>query len=127
MNNIETGKIGENIAYKYLLKNKYLILARNHRERFNEIDIIARSRDGTLIFCEVKTSNIDLNNETLNTGFMPEDNFSGAKSRKTIRACETCLARYPELLWENRGWQIDLIAIVLKNGKPVALRHYQNV
>jgi len=35
MNNIETGKIGEDIANKYLLNNGYVILARNHREKFN--------------------------------------------------------------------------------------------
>jgi len=51
MKNVETGKMGENIACQYLLKNSYLILARDHKERFNEIDIIARDPHGVLIFC----------------------------------------------------------------------------
>jgi putative endonuclease len=121
MKNIETGKIGENIACRYLLKNSYLILARNHKERFDEIDIIARDHLGILVFCEVKTGNRN------NNGFMPEDNLSMAKRKKTIRASSIFLARHPELVWENAGWQIDLIAIVLDGGKLSDLRHYKNI
>jgi putative endonuclease len=121
MGNIETGKIGENIACRYLLKNSYLILARNHKERFDEIDILARDSYGTLVFCEVKT--ISRNN----SGFMPEDNLSKEKWQKMVRASEVFLARHPGLIWEDAGWQIDLIAIVLENNKLADLRHYKNI
>jgi putative endonuclease len=121
MKNIETGKIGEDIACRYLLKNSYLILARNHKERFDEIDIIARDPRGVLVFCEVKTGNHN------NSGFMPEDNLSAAKRHKMIRASNLFLAWRPELAWENSGWQIDLIAIVLDGGKLSDLRHYKNI
>ncbi|MGD1002976.1 MAG: YraN family protein [Minisyncoccia bacterium] len=121
MKNIETGKIGEDIACQYLLKNSYLILARNHRERFDEIDILTRDPGGVLVFCEVKTSNYN------NSGFMPEDNLSSAKRHKMIRAANIFLARHPELVWENAGWQIDLVAIVLDGGKLSNLRHYKNI
>ncbi len=102
MKNIETGKIGENIACKYLLKSSYLILARNHKERFDEIDIIARDPRGVLVFCEVKTGNYN------NSGFMPEDNLSAAKRKKMVRASSIFLARHPESVRETAGWQIDL-------------------
>lgn len=125
MNNIETGKIGENMAYKYLLNNMYLILARNYKEKFDEIDIIARHRDERLIFCEVKTQNID--GELYRNGFMPEDHLTQAKRRKMIRAAEIFLIRHPKLAVGDRGWQIDLIAIVLINGKLAYLRHYENI
>ncbi|HEY5220898.1 MAG TPA: YraN family protein [Candidatus Paceibacterota bacterium] len=125
MKNIETGKIGENIAYKYLLNNMYLILARNHKERFDEIDIIARHRDGTLVFCEVKTLTAQRGSSL--GGFMPEDNLSQMKRRKMIRAAQAFLIRNPGMAWENRGWQIDLIAIVLRNGTFGDLRHYENI
>jgi putative endonuclease len=121
MKNIETGKIGEDIACQYLLKNSYLILARNHRERFDEIDILSRDPHGILIFCEVKTGNYN------NSGFMPEDNLSAAKQRKIVRASGIFLARHPELVWESAGWRIDLVAIVLNAGKLSALRHYKNI
>jgi putative endonuclease len=124
MKNTEIGKIGENIAYKYLLNNKYLILARNQREKFDEIDIIARHSDGTLVFCEVKTIN---ENGGYSQGFMPEDNFSHAKRRKIARASGMFLLRYGGLVRESRGWQIDLIAVLLYDGKFSNLRHYENI
>jgi putative endonuclease len=121
MKNIETGKIGEDIACQYLLNNGYLILARNHKERFYEIDIIARDSIGLLVFCEVKTSNYN------NNGFMPEDNLSAAKQQKMVRGSEIFLMRHPELVREDTEWRIDLIAIVLENGKLADLRHYENI
>jgi len=123
-NNIKTGKIGENIACRHLLNNKYLILARNHREYFDEIDIIARHPDGTLVFCEVKTIN---NNEQFSVRFMPEDNLSSAKLRKMIRSSSVFLARHPELIREKMGWRIDLIAIILRDGELDDLHHYENI
>jgi len=127
MNNIEIGKIGENIACQHLLNNKYLILARNHKERFYEIDIIARHLDGTLVFCEVKTLNYLNNSGDSFFKFMPEDNLSQMKLRKMIQASNLFLVRHHGLIRGGKGWQIDFIAIVLKNGKLADLRHYENI
>ena len=124
MNNIEIGKIGENMAYKYLLNNRYLILARNHREGFNEIDIIARHRNGILIFCEVKTIN---NIDGFTGNFMPEDNLSQAKRKKMIRASLLFLAKHPGFINDDKGWQLDLVAVLLMNGRLSDLRHYENI
>ena len=55
MNNINTGKNGEQIAKKYLEKQGYKILETNKRfSNLCEIDIIAIDKN-TLVFCEVKT------------------------------------------------------------------------
>lgn len=55
MNNISTGKKGEELAQEYLVKKGYKILETNKRfSKFCEIDIIAKDKD-TLVFCEVKT------------------------------------------------------------------------
>ena len=48
------GKMGEDIACKYLLENNYTIVLRNYKKRFGEIDIIATNED-FLVFVEVKT------------------------------------------------------------------------
>ncbi len=125
MKNTETGKMGEDMACKYLLNNKYLILARNHKERVDEIDVIALHFNGTLVFCEVKTLNGD--ERSFWGGFMPEDNLSPMKRRKMLRAAQVFLVRHPELALGDRGWQFDLIAIVLVNGKLADLRHYENI
>lgn len=47
------GKLGEDYATLYLLKNKYKIIARNYRCKLGEIDIIVKNKN-TLIFVEVK-------------------------------------------------------------------------
>jgi len=49
------GKKGEDIAVDFLKKNGYIILERNYRKQYAEIDIIATSTDMILVFVEVKT------------------------------------------------------------------------
>ena len=53
-NKQKLGKLGEEQAANYLIKNGYEILRRNYRCSFGEIDIIAKKGD-MLIFVEVKT------------------------------------------------------------------------
>ena len=48
------GKLGEDLAVKYLKKKGYEIVKRNYTNAYGEIDIIA-AHDGFLIFVEVKT------------------------------------------------------------------------
>jgi putative endonuclease len=48
------GKFGEDLACAELTRLGYAILARRHRTRYGEIDIIARDED-TTVFVEVKT------------------------------------------------------------------------
>jgi putative endonuclease len=48
------GQRGEDLAAEYLLAAGYRIIARNHRNHYGEIDIIA-SEAKTLVFVEVKT------------------------------------------------------------------------
>lgn len=52
--NQEIGKLGEDLAVKYLKNKKYIILDRNYRCRQGEMDIIAKDEE-KIIFIEVKT------------------------------------------------------------------------
>jgi putative endonuclease len=127
MNNKETGKFGEDIAVKYLIKNGYLILTRNHREKFDEIDIIARKRDTTLIFCEVKTIFGFSESNQIYEHFMPEDHVGSLKMKRMLRGANIFLSKYPHLIHEERGWQLDLIAITLRDNNVADIRHYENI
>ena len=48
------GRAGEDIALCHLERRGYRLVARNHRTRFGELDLIVADPD-TLVFCEVKT------------------------------------------------------------------------
>jgi putative endonuclease len=47
------GNYGENLAIEFLKENEYEILERNYKNKFGEIDIVARKRE-MIIFIEVK-------------------------------------------------------------------------
>lgn len=52
----ERGKIGEELAVRYLIQNRYKIIDRNFYGRKGEIDIIAKDLEKTeIVFIEVKT------------------------------------------------------------------------
>lgn len=118
------GKAGEDLACEYLVKNKYKILKRNWREKWDEIDIIARAKDGMLIFVEVKT--FKAGGLADGGGLSSEDNMTPAKLKKLKRACEACAAKNPEFVAENLGWRIDLLAIEIGGAEP-KIRHYENL
>jgi putative endonuclease len=56
--NKETGRLGEDLATKFLEAKGYKILDRNYSTKFGELDIIARDGE-TLVFVEVKTKTSD--------------------------------------------------------------------
>ena len=59
MNNIEKGRLGEEIALKYIISKGGTIVEKNYRTKMGEIDIIAKM-NGELVFIEVKSrSNIN--------------------------------------------------------------------
>jgi putative endonuclease len=121
------GRIGEELAVNFLIKSDYLILKRNFRRKSDEIDIIGISPTGVLIFFEVKSF------ATVKpvTGFevlTPEDNLTRAKLRRISRTCEFFAREHPELIDEERGWQIDLLAVDIgQDGRASDIRHYENI
>ena len=121
-NHLKTGTRGENFACEHLIKKGYRILKRNFRQTYGEIDIIARDRDGMLVFVEVKTM------RPAESGLVPEDNISESKMRKTKKICEAYANHNPSLIKENKGWRIDVLAIELaENLKDSVVRQYENV
>ena len=124
-NNQKIGKFGENIALRYLLRRGYIFLAKNHKERFYEFDIIVKDRAGILIFVEVKTKISEIS--TPKNCFSPEDNLTKAKLRKLIKGTNIFIAKHPWLIDEEKGWQIDLIAVTIIERRRLEIRHYKNI
>ncbi len=116
----EVGLIGEDLAGQFLKRKGFAILERNHRNRFGEIDIVGRAPNGTLVFVEVKTMTSEGGGE-----IGPEDQASRAKLEKMRKAAMMFAGYKQKLIREDRGWRIDLVAIVLTD--PPTIRYYENV
>ncbi len=123
-NKQKIGNIGEDLACEYLVNHRYKILGRNIRGRGWELDIVAQSKDKTLVFVEVKA----LTARDGEAALLPEDHFTKSKFKKTKRACEDFVFQNEKLINEKKGWRIDLIALTVdQDGKAKEFRHYENV
>ena len=106
---LTTGKTGEDLAENFLVGNGYKILGRNIRQKFGEIDILAKDKKGTLCFVEVKTI---LANYSKFSGLEPEDNLSPAKLMKMKKMAEW-YANGHESEVKKCGYRIDLVCVKL--------------
>ena len=114
MNNISTGKLGENLAQEYLIKQGYKILETNkHFSKFCEIDIIALDKN-TLVFAEVKTR------KSLKTG-VPEEAITRAKYQNIKNG----IFFYLQENKQYKKFRIDVLSIVLE--PAVTIKHLKNI
>lgn len=114
--NLETGKVGEEIAKDYLKRKGYKIIEQNYKTKYAEIDLVAK-KGNKMVFVEVRTKK----GEDFGT---PEETINKRKLRK---------------LWGNakaytvwKKWQgfyrIDAICVVLKYNNTIErLNHYENI
>ena len=100
-NKRNVGNMGENLATDYLKKKGHVLLERNYRNRFGEIDIITRDGD-TLVFSEVKYRS---NNAHGN----PLEAVNDAKKRKISRVAAYYCTGHG--LWERMNVRFDVIAV----------------
>lgn len=110
----QTGKLGEKIAEKYLVKKGYKIISRNFRIRGGEIDLIV-IKDNTVVYVEVKT-------RTGRKFGLPEESVGKHKLYFLERTSQFFRQQNPELPKQER---IDVIAVELKDNK-CKLKHIQN-
>ena len=55
----ELGRRGEELAAEHFARLGYRVLARNHRTRWGELDIVlVDPADATIVFCEVKSRRV---------------------------------------------------------------------
>lgn len=116
LNNIELGKLGEDIATVYLKDLGYEILIRNWRFNRVELDIVARI-DSTLIFCEVKTRR--------STSYgNPSDAITPLKLQHIRTAALHWLSNNPS---RHQGIRFDAISVIYSGGKPTTINHIKGI
>ncbi|GAB4338530.1 MAG: YraN family protein [Desulfobulbaceae bacterium] len=110
-----TGATGEELAVSCLERKGYVVLERNYRRPFGEIDIIARDGE-TLVFIEVKTRR--------NTRYGdPLEAVDSRKQQRMVKAAQDYLSR-------NSGGdtaaRFDVVAVLEDGGRGVDVRHVRN-
>jgi putative endonuclease len=113
----QLGALGEQLACEHLERLGYGVVARNHRTRFGELDLVVHDRR-TLVFVEVKTRRA----RTAGRAF---ENLHSAKQAQVRRIAAAFLAEVPdrprceEIRFDAVGVTID------PQGRLVALEHLE--
>ncbi len=98
---IELGKKGEEAACEFLTELGYSILERNWKNKFEEIDIIARDGE-MLVIVEVKTrSTLSFGNPELSVGLR--------KQRLLVNAAEAYIVRHNS----NLETRFDILSVIM--------------
>ena len=115
--NNKIGKLGEDLACRFLMKHGFEVIQRNYLQRCGEIDIIAE-KQGALRFIEVKSvsrENIDSVSHACpareTDNYRPEDNVHPRKLQRLSRTIQTYLLE--KGVSDETDWQFDVITVYI--------------
>ncbi|MBR4773330.1 MAG: YraN family protein [Bacteroidales bacterium] len=110
---LEFGKMGEQMAAKYLVDQGYIILEHNYRRGHLEIDLIALDKD-ELVIVEVKSRAYD-------TILQPEDAVDHKKRLSLIRLAN----EYVKTHNRKENVRFDIVSII-SNNNGTEIKHLKN-
>lgn len=110
---LEFGKMGEQMAAKYLVDQGYIILEHNYRRGHLEIDLIALDKD-ELVIVEVKSRAHD-------TILQPEDAVDHKKRLSLIRLAN----EYVKTHNRKENVRFDIVSII-SNNNGTEIKHLKN-
>lgn len=121
------GAWGEKLAADYLQERGYIILERNARTPYGEIDLVARQEfpcigrqppGEVLVFVEVKTRRSQAFG-------LPEEAVTARKKAHLLAAAQAYLQAHPEL---EDDWRVDVVAIQQSSpSQEPMITHFENV
>lgn len=142
------GKLGEELAKRFLMKHGYSILEENYTKKYGEIDLIAK-KDGVIHFIEVKsivsrgTSSIVTPSEAKalvdkyetfknNNTYDPIQNLHPMKLRRISRVIQVYLLNVPRETkskpFEDVKWQFDLVTVKINEKDRIGtVNHIKNI
>ena len=126
------GRLGEDLACRYLESKGFLTLERNYRKKWGEIDIILK-KSGKLHFVEVKAVTRPPGSLSIWTGeslesvsremdtYRPEDNMHPWKLQRLSRTIQSYLAEH---YTDTEGdWQFDVVTVYVDEKNKRARVH----
>lgn len=120
----EIGQIGENICATFLMQAGFIILERNYRTKYGELDILAR-KDNVLRIIEVKSVKVRDLSRIEDLSIHPEDNLTKTKWSKLVLT--TSLYLEHKNIPTNTHYQIDLACVYIdtktRKGRVVLLEN----
>ncbi len=112
------GKLGENLAKRFLVKHGYSILEENYTKKYGEIDLIAQKAQ-IIHFIEVKSivSRETIQNVPRET-YNPLENVHPGKLRRLSRVIQVYLLSHARPNGSSAGretanWQFDVITVMI--------------
>jgi putative endonuclease len=112
------GRLGEDLALAHLERLGLSLVARNHRTRYGELDLVVCDNT-TLVFCEVKTRRAGAANRT------PWESLHEAKQRQVRAMAAAFLAEVPDRP-RRSSIRFDAIGVVIDaRGRLVRLDHLE--
>ena len=115
LHNKRLGRLGEDVAARYLVSRGYEIIARNWTCQAGEADIIACD-DDILVFAEVKTRS------STEKGF-PSEAVDSKKRGKYLKIAELFASRYDV---QDLQVRFDVMSLVVTDNAHATIRHYIN-
>jgi putative endonuclease len=98
----ELGSRGEDLATAYLERQGFRIIARNHRSRLGELDLVARDGD-EVVFVEVKT-------RIGGSDVAPDESVTASKLERLGRLAERYMSEQGRA---DDPWRVDVVAVVV--------------
>jgi putative endonuclease len=128
------GKLGEELAKKYLIKHSYTILAENYTKKYGEIDLIAQ-KDNKIHFIEVKsiTTNETCQNVSYETSpnvtrdtYDPLQNVHPMKLKRLSRVIQVYLLN--KNVTRDTLWQFDVITVKINQKDKIGtVKHIKDI
>ncbi len=106
----------EQVAASFLQKKGFSIIERNYRCKYGEVDIIAESRDHTIIFVEVKARKNLLENAF--------SSVTTAKQRKILKTATLYLQSHPEVA--DNLIRFDVVGIIPEKNNCFRIEHLED-
>jgi putative endonuclease len=97
------GRLGEAAAEAFLVARGFRVLARNHRTRRGEVDLVCQDGD-VLCFVEVRAREVG-------SPVLPEESVDRRKARRVVAAATDWAIRF------------DVVAVELAEGRSPLVRH----